>query len=71
MNLPLARSITLSPLSYSVPADPNAYSLTMNTAAGAATTFPFVFSFHRPCLRPCPRCVVAVLPAHMAGSSSS
>jgi len=43
----------------------------MITAAGAATAFPFVSSFHRPRLRPCPRRAAAVLPARAAGSSSS
>jgi hypothetical protein len=43
----------------------------ITAGAGAATTFPFVSSFHRPRLRPCPRRAGAFLPARAAGSSSS
>ncbi|PAN39066.1 hypothetical protein PAHAL_7G218600 [Panicum hallii] len=43
----------------------------MITAAGAATAFPFVSSFHRPRLRPCPRRAAAFLPARAGGSSPS
>ncbi|KAJ1271861.1 hypothetical protein BS78_06G158000 [Paspalum vaginatum] len=42
----------------------------MITAAGAATAFPFVSSFHRPRLRTYPRRAGAVLPARATGTSS-
>ncbi|XP_062226158.1 protein disulfide isomerase pTAC5, chloroplastic-like isoform X2 [Phragmites australis] len=45
----------------------------MITAAStvAAATFPFLSSFHRPRLRPCPSRVTVLFPARATGSSSS
>uniref|UniRef100_A0A0A9DF37 Peptidoglycan binding-like domain-containing protein n=1 Tax=Arundo donax TaxID=35708 RepID=A0A0A9DF37_ARUDO len=45
--------------------------ITATAGAGAATTFPFLSSFHRPRLRPFPHRAVVLLPARATGSSSS